>query len=100
MAHMLIQHKAELGIKRITDVRIVASAPQLTRPDEEPNIEMVFHIADVPKEDITRDQSEEDQQHGWNEALSTNAWLSSEGPVVHRRDGGGSNVLRVHTMMG
>jgi hypothetical protein len=60
---MISRHKAELGVKHISKVIVVTNElpgrPSLgERPKEDLNI--FFHIDDVPKDDITNDKPKDE----------------------------------------
>lgn len=93
MAILLAQHKAELGIKHITKVTIVTN-DALAKPrfGERPknDLNIFFHIADVPADQI-KDAKSEDENHGYE--LSR---LVNRASILHVRDSG-KHILRVHT---
>jgi hypothetical protein len=56
IGHLLIGHKAELGVKHISSVIVVTNeAPKKPKFEEEPHndLHMFFQIVDVPADEIT-----------------------------------------------
>ncbi|OAL50382.1 hypothetical protein IQ07DRAFT_509705 [Pyrenochaeta sp. DS3sAY3a] len=97
IAHLLIQHKADLGLKHITEVIVVTRDPRHLNYWEKPELNLFFIIEDVPADKVTEDPPESEEQHGQDEEISENVWLDGEGTILYRKDGG-KNILRVHTL--
>lgn len=68
-AHLLIRHKAELGVKWIKKVTVFTDdAPPDRKAPKHKDMHMFFHIEDIPIEEITdpekdKNKNEEDNEH-------------------------------------
>ncbi|KAF1920655.1 hypothetical protein BDU57DRAFT_435627 [Ampelomyces quisqualis] len=94
IAHMLIGHKAELGIKWIRKVEVFTND---ARPDgivpKYMEIHMFFHIEDVPAEELVDPESEKEDKEGG--MVERGVGMRVHSRMVHVRNQG-RNVLREH----
>ncbi|KAL6708410.1 hypothetical protein ACN47E_002673 [Coniothyrium glycines] len=92
IAHMLVAHKAELGIKHITKITIVTDTPKKARFGEKwiADMHIFFEIADMPADRIPKDEPDE--------KLSPRVVGGLEGSRTLRIHSRGRHILRVHKM--
>ncbi|KAI4658649.1 uncharacterized protein J4E79_006407 [Alternaria viburni] len=57
-AFMLVQHKAELGLKHIPSITIFRDTKDPNRPDDAPAYQLLFRIEDVPQDEVMPDDTE------------------------------------------
>jgi len=57
-AFMLVQHKAELGLKHIPSITIFRDKKNPKRPDDAPEYQLLFRIEDVPQDEVMPDDTE------------------------------------------
>ncbi|KAI4913443.1 uncharacterized protein J4E92_009792 [Alternaria infectoria] len=57
-AFMLLQHKAELGLKHIPSITIFRDTKDPSRPDDAPAYQLLFRIEDVPQDEVMPDDTE------------------------------------------
>jgi hypothetical protein len=89
---MLIQHKAELGIKRVSKVTVVTNEPS-PKKNRKLNKEMhiFFSFEDVPADSVTKPGE-------GGETAVRREMGQVESKLLSVRDGG-RNVVREHIMM-
>ncbi|KAH7388645.1 hypothetical protein BKA66DRAFT_511037 [Pyrenochaeta sp. MPI-SDFR-AT-0127] len=98
IAHMLIQHKAELGIKHITKVTVITNdVPPETRfkVTPRPYLHIFFHIEDVPADKVTDDESGEKME--LDLAIAPKLEPDYETKIIRALDKA-KDILRVHTL--
>ncbi|KAH6860763.1 hypothetical protein BKA58DRAFT_323113 [Alternaria rosae] len=90
-AHLLVAHKAELGIKRIANVVVVTDTIKpykSKRPND--SLHMFFTMEDVPPDDVTKP--------GGDAAAVKRETARIGSMVISVRDNG-KNMVRMHTML-
>ncbi|KAH7080614.1 hypothetical protein BKA63DRAFT_563290 [Paraphoma chrysanthemicola] len=96
IVHMLVGHKAELGIKHITKVTVVTQDPLPSRIEPKfKEMHLFFHIEDVPADKIPEDKPGEEKSGDKDVMMGLTSRVRRIVRSLDRRSEG-DNVVRVH----